>query len=202
MNGNKKVFTVAITGASGAVYGVRLAQILLQKHHFVHFLVSEAGWQVFREELLLDTSDREACLEELFSKSYQENLKIHDLRDFKAPVASGSYRTDGMAVIPCSMGTLSKIANGNSGNLLERAADVVLKEKQKLILVPRETPLNGIHLENMLKAEKNGAHIIPAMPGFYHLPETKDDLINFVVGKVLDALHVHHSLFTRWGSGK
>ncbi|SDH40473.1 UbiX family flavin prenyltransferase [Alteribacillus bidgolensis] len=202
MNENKKVFTVAITGASGAVYGVRLAQMLLQNHHFVHFLVSEAGWQVFREELLLDTSDREACLEELFSKSYQENLKIHDLRDFKAPVASGSYRTDGMAVIPCSMGTLSKIANGNSGNLLERAADVILKEKQKLILVPRETPLNGIHLENMLKAEKNGAHIIPAMPGFYHLPETKDDLINFVVGKVLDALNVHHSLFTRWGSGK
>ncbi|MFB4163422.1 UbiX family flavin prenyltransferase [Alteribacillus sp. JSM 102045] len=200
MNQNEKIFTVAITGASGAIYGIRLTQELLKNNYRVHLLISEAGWQVFREELKLDTSDRQACLEELFPESVETSLEIHGLRDFKAPVASGSYRTDGMVVIPCSMGTLSKIANGNSGNLLERAADVVLKEKRKLILVPRETPLNGIHLENMLKAEKNGSHIIPAMPGFYHLPETKDDLINFVVGKVLDALNVHHSLFTRWGS--
>ncbi|RSL33816.1 UbiX family flavin prenyltransferase [Salibacterium salarium] len=193
-----KTFTVAITGASGAIYGVRLTEeLLLQKHH-VHLLISEAGWQVFREELELDTSDRQECLHQLFSST--DLLDSHDLYDFKAPIASGSYRTDGMVIVPCSMGTLSKIAHASSGSLLERAADVNLKERRPLLLVPRETPLNGIHLENLVKAEKNGAHIIPAMPGFYHLPETKDDLINFVVGKVLDSLHVDHSLFTRWGS--
>ncbi|MFZ4452274.1 UbiX family flavin prenyltransferase [Salibacterium aidingense] len=195
-----KIFTVAITGASGAVYGVRLTDELLQQGHYVHLLISEAGWQVFREELLLDTSDRQTCLEGLFHST--DHLAVHGLQDFKAPVASGSYYTDGMIVIPCSMGTLSKIANGMSGNLIERAADVHLKEKRSLLLVPRETPLNGIHLENLWKAEKNGSWIIPAMPGFYHLPETKDDLINFVVGKVLDALHVNHALFTRWGQKK
>ncbi|RSL33467.1 UbiX family flavin prenyltransferase [Salibacterium salarium] len=200
MTSTTKTFTVAITGASGAIYGIRLTEELLLQQHHVHLLVSEAGWQVFREELNLDTSDRQTCLHRLFSSS--DYLDSHNLHDFKAPIASGSYRTDGMVVVPCSMGTLSKIANGTSGSLLERAADVNLKERRPLLLVPRETPLNGIHLENLTKAEKNGAHIIPAMPGFYHLPETKDDLINFVVGKILDSLHVDHSLFERWGSEK
>ncbi|MDA3130198.1 UbiX family flavin prenyltransferase [Aliibacillus thermotolerans] len=196
----RKIFTVAITGASGAVYAVRLVQELTQGGHHIHLLMSEASWQVFRDELLLDIKDRNQCLEDLFSLSSPDvSIDVHDLQDFQAPVASGSYQMDAMVVIPCSMGTLSKIANGNSGNLLERAADVQLKEKRDLILVPRETPLHGGHLENMLKAERNGAQIVPAMPGFYHLPETKEDLIDFVVGKVLDALGIEHSLFRRWG---
>ncbi|MFD2704437.1 UbiX family flavin prenyltransferase [Salibacterium lacus] len=197
-----KTFTVAITGASGAVYGIRVTEELLRQGHYIHFLVSEAGWQVFREELLLDTTDREECVRQLFAGYENDQWMMHELQDFKAPIASGSHHTDGMIVSPCSMGTLSKIANGVSGNLIERAADVQLKEKRPLLLVPRETPLHGIHLENLSKAERNGALIVPAMPGFYHLPETKDDLINFVAGKILDSLGVNHALFTRWGQKK
>ncbi|RXJ03943.1 UbiX family flavin prenyltransferase [Anaerobacillus alkaliphilus] len=194
----EKIFTVGITGASGAIYGVRLVQELLKTDYKVHLIITEAGWQVFKEELLFETSDREKLLNELFINS-KGNLHYHTLRDFTAPIASGSYRNEGMVIIPCSMGTLSGIAHGASGNLLERTADVMLKEGRKLLLVPRETPLNQIHLENMLKVSQVGGKIIPAMPGFYQLPKTMDDLINFVVGKVLDNIGVDHQLFTRWG---
>ncbi len=193
-----KIFTVGITGASGAIYGVRLVQELLKTDFKVHLIITEAGWQVFKEELLLETSDREMLLDELFPNSHGK-LHYHTLRDFTAPIASGSYQNDGMVIIPCSMGTLSGIAHGASGNLLERTADVMLKEGRKLLLVPRETPFNQIHLENMLKVSQVGGKIIPAMPGFYQLPKTMDDLINFVVGKVLDSIGVDHQLFTRWG---
>jgi 4-hydroxy-3-polyprenylbenzoate decarboxylase len=194
-----KTFTIGITGASGAVYGVRLAQEILKSGHKVHLVVTEAGWQVFREELLWDTEDRSTCIEENFAAYGKENFFYHTLRDFNAPIASGSYQNDGMVIIPCSMGTLSGIAHGASGNLLERTADVMLKESRKLIIVPRETPLHKIHLENMLKVTEAGGKIVPAMPGFYHLPKSMDDLVNFLVGKVLDSLGVHHELFTRWG---
>lgn len=194
----KKIIAVGITGASGAVYGVRLTQQLLSLGHTVHLIITEAGWQVFLEELGWDTSDREGLIDREF-RSYGENLYYHTLRDFRAPIASGSYRSDTMIIIPCSMGTLSGIAHGASGNLLERSADVMLKEGKKLILVPRETPLNQIHLENMLKITQAGGKILPAMPGYYHLPKTMDDLINFLVGKALDALDIDHSLFQRWG---
>ncbi|MED1863660.1 UbiX family flavin prenyltransferase [Fictibacillus nanhaiensis] len=194
-----KTFTIGITGASGAVYGVRLAQEILKSGHKLHLVVTEAGWQVFREELLWDTEDRESCIEENFASYGKERLHYHTLRDFNAPIASGSYQNDGMVIIPCSMGTLSGIAHGASGNLLERTADVMLKESRRLILVPRETPLHKIHLENMLKVTEAGGKIVPAMPGFYHLPKSMDDLVNFLVGKVLDNLGVHHELFTRWG---
>jgi len=194
-----KTFTIGITGASGAVYGVRLAQEILKNGHKLHLVVTEAGWQVFREELLWDTEDRERCIEENFASYGKDRLHYHTLRDFNAPIASGSYQNDGMVIIPCSMGTLSGIAHGASGNLLERTADVMLKESRKLILVPRETPLHKIHLENMLKVTEAGGKIVPAMPGFYHLPKSMDDLVNFLVGKVLDNLGVHHELFTRWG---
>ncbi|WP_100407208.1 UbiX family flavin prenyltransferase [Bacillus solitudinis] len=194
-------FTVGITGASGAIYGVRLVQELLKQSYKVHLVLTEAAWQVFKEELRLDTSDRERTLNELFNTLSGE-LHTHHLHDYSAPIASGSYQNDGMVIIPCSMGTLSGIAHGASGNLLERTADVMLKERRKLVIVPRETPLNEIHLENMLKASKVGATILPAMPGFYHLPETLDDLVHFLVGKVLDAIEVDHDLFTRWGEEK
>jgi flavin prenyltransferase len=194
-----KTFTIGITGASGAVYGVRLAQEILRSGHKLHLIVTEAGWQVFKEELLWETEDREKCIEEHFASYGKGLFHYHTLRDFNAPIASGSYQNDGMVIIPCSMGTLSGIAHGASGNLLERTADVMLKESRKLILVPRETPLHKIHLENMIKVTEAGGKIVPAMPGFYHLPKSMDDLIDFLVGKVLDNLGIHHELFTRWG---
>lgn len=194
----KKIFAVGITGASGAIYGVRLTQELLKMVHTVHLMITEAGWQVFFEELGWDTTKRDAVLQQHFEQ-YGPGLHYHTLRDFRAPIASGSYLCEGMIICPCSMGTLSGIANGASGNLMERAADVMLKEGKKLILVPRETPLNQIHLNNMLKVTQAGGKILPAMPGFYHLPQTIDDIVNFLVGKALDALQVKHSLFKRWG---
>ncbi|MBM7094656.1 MULTISPECIES: UbiX family flavin prenyltransferase [Alteribacter] len=193
----KRIFTVGITGASGAVYGVRFVNTLLRAGHRVHLIVSQAGWQVFYHELNEDTSDRNACLERLFETD--RDLHIHSLQDFSAPIASGSYQNDGMIIIPCSMGTLAKIAQGISSNLLERTADVMLKERRPLVIVPRETPLHSIHLGNMKTIGDMGGTIVPAMPGFYHQPKTMDDLINFVVGKVLDQLQVEHDLFTRWG---
>lgn len=198
MNKTNGIFTVGITGASGAIYGVRLTQELLKQSYKVHLIITEAGWQVFKEELLLDTSDRDNVLRELFVEN-KTGLHYHTLYDFTAPIASGSYLNNGMIIIPCSMGTLSGIANGASGNLLERTADVMLKEGRKLVIVPRETPLNQIHLENMLKLSKVGAKIVPAMPGYYQLPKTLDDIVHFVVGKCLDSLGVPHELFTRWG---
>lgn len=194
----KKIIVIGITGASGAVYGIRLVQELLKSGHQIHLIITEAGWQVFQQELDWDSGDREAFLDEHF-RAYGGQLHYHSLQDFQAPIASGSYRTDGMVVVPCSMGTLAKIANGISGNLLERAADVMLKEGKKLILIPRETPLNSIHLENMLTLSKAGARILPAMPGFYHKPQTIDQLIDHLIGKVLDTLDVPHTLFKRWG---
>ncbi|WP_052144675.1 UbiX family flavin prenyltransferase [Halalkalibacter okhensis] len=192
------IYTVGITGASGAIYGVRLVQQLLTESYKVHLILTEAAWRVFQEELLLNIDDRDRVIQDLFGK-YGGELHTHHLHDYGAPIASGSYQNDGMIIIPCSMGTLSGIAHGASGNLLERTADVMLKEGRKLVLVPRETPLNQLHLENMLRVSKVGAKILPAMPGFYHLPKTMDDLVNFLVGKALDSLGVEHELFTRWG---
>jgi 4-hydroxy-3-polyprenylbenzoate decarboxylase len=194
-----KQLAVGITGASGAIYGVRLVRELLRGGHTVHLMITEAGWQVFRDELDWQTDDRERLLAEQLQRDYPGTLRYWTLRDFSSPVASGSHRGDGMIIIPCSMGTLSGIAHGASGNLLERAADVMLKEGRKLVLVPRETPLNAIHLENMLTLSRLGAKILPAMPGYYHKPQTMDELINFVVGKALDALDIPHKLFRRWG---
>ncbi|MFY0543058.1 UbiX family flavin prenyltransferase [Brevibacillus sp. H7] len=195
----KKQLAVGITGASGAIYGVRLVQELLRGGHTVHLMITEAGWQVFSDELDWNTEDRERLVQEKLRQDFPGELYYWGLRDFSCPAASGSHRGDGMIVIPCSMGTLSGIAHGASGNLMERVADVMLKEGRKLVLVPRETPLNAIHLENMLTLSRMGAKILPAMPGYYHKPNTMDDLINFVVGKALDALDVPHSLFRRWG---
>lgn len=195
---NSKIFAVGITGASGVFYAVRLIEELLGQGHKVHLMITEAGWQVLQQELDWDISDKEQVLDKYF-ENINNQLYYHTLKDFNAQIASGSYFIDGMVVIPCSMGTLSGIAQGASGNLLERAADVMLKEKRKLLIVPRETPLNRIHIENMLTLVKAGAHIIPAMPGFYHKPKTIEELINHLVGKVLDSLEVNNSLFRRWG---
>jgi 4-hydroxy-3-polyprenylbenzoate decarboxylase len=196
----RKEYVVGMSGASGAVYAIRLVQELCRQGHRVHLLITDSVWQVFRLEMGWDIEpgDR-AAIPKWFDLPAGADLHIPGGRDYGSPVASGSHLTEGMIVIPCSMGTLSAIANGASDNLLERAADTHLKEGRPLILVPRETPLNKIHLQNMLKAADAGARIVPAMPGFYHRPQTMEDLIDFVVGKALDALRVEHTLFRRWG---
>ncbi|WP_151734474.1 UbiX family flavin prenyltransferase ['Paenibacillus yunnanensis' Narsing Rao et al. 2020] len=194
----KQKFVVGITGASGAIYGIRLTETLLALGHTVHLVVSQAGWRVFKEELGYAVTDREGFLNEQF-KGYPGSLLYHPVQDIGASIASGSFRTAGMIIMPCSMGTLSAIAHGSSDNLMTRAADVMLKEGRPLVLVPRETPLHAIHLENMLKLSRLGVKLIPAMPAFYQGPTTMDDLVNFMVGKVLDSLNIEHQLFRRWG---
>jgi len=196
-----KEYVVGMTGASGAIYAIRLVQELCRTpQHRVHLVLTDSVYQVFNLEMgwPVPHGEREG-LRKWFGIPGEADLHIHAPRDYGAPIASGSHLTEGMIVIPCSMGTLSAIANGASDNLLERAADTHLKEGRPLILVPRETPFNRIHLKNLLAAEEAGARIVPAMPGFYHRPQTLDDLIDFVVGKALDALRVEHALFRRWG---
>ena len=193
-------FVVAITGASGSVYGLRLISELLRSGERVSLILTSAGRQVMNHETGLEWSAeikvQRQQVQEYFASIAVDCLAIDD---FWAGAASGSAAADAMIVAPCSMGTLGRIAAGLSGNLLERAADVMLKERRSLLLVPRETPFNNIHLENLLRLSQAGAVILPAMPGFYHGPETIEDLVDFVVGKILDQLDVQHSLFTRWG---
>jgi flavin prenyltransferase len=194
----EKRFIVAMTGASGALYGLCLLEELLRQKYPVHLLVTEAGWRILQAEQGWDDVQQR---EQSFAKRFAHlpgRLIFHPLRDIGATIASGSFRCDAMIVIPCSMGSMARIAQGISSNLLERAADVMIKEERQLILVPRETPLNSIHLENMLKLSRLGVSIVPAMPAFYHQPKTVEDLIRFVVGKVLDLLQVQHDLYHRW----
>ena len=180
---------IGISGTSGVIYGIKLLQVLKEKRIETHLVLTD----IVESILLKETS---------LTKNYLEMLATHyyDVRCMTAPIASGSFKTDGMVVIPCSMKTISGITHGYSENLLLRAADVTIKENRRLILVPRETPLSSIHLQNMLELSKIGVTILPAMPAFYHNPKTIDDLINYVVGKVLDILHIEHSLYNRWGT--
>ena len=196
-------FALAITGASGSIYGLRAARELLSAGMKLSLIITSAGFAVMKEECGIDWSSAGTGMaEELrrYFRDFGERLSFYAEDDLFAPIASGSSAPDAMIVVPCSMGTLSRVSSGNSGNLLERAADVMLKEGRPLVLVPRETPFNAIHLEHMLKLARLGVKIVPAMPGFYHKPETVDDLVDFVVGKVLDSVGVEHALFRRWGS--
>ncbi|MFH5184741.1 UbiX family flavin prenyltransferase [Paenibacillus sp. TAB 01] len=194
-----KPWVVGITGASGAAYGVRLCRYLLSQGLNIHLLITDAGWRVLKEELGWDVSRRKETLEAQFG-CLGGTFTYHPIQDIGASTASGSFRTEGMVIIPCSMGTLSGIASGASDNLLERTADVMLKEGRPLLLVPRETPLHAIHLENMLKLARLGVKIVPAMPAFYQGPQTLEDMVDFMVGKVLDNMRVEHELYKRWGS--
>lgn len=200
LNHKTRHIVVAMTGASGAVYGLRLISELLQAGARISLLLSSAGRQVLNHETGLDWSEdikeQRRQVQDYFASIAIDCLAIDD---FWTGAASGSAAADAMVVIPCSMGTAGRIAAGLSGNLLERAADVMLKERRPLVLVPRETPLNAIHLENLLRLSRAGAVILPAMPGFYHGPDSMADLVDFVVGKVLDQLQVEHALFARWG---
>ncbi|MDK9716558.1 MAG: UbiX family flavin prenyltransferase [Trichlorobacter sp.] len=188
---------LAITGASGSIYGLRLLEELLRGGHGVTLVASASGLEVCRYETGVELNDADA-LKKRWSLP-DAGLTIRSVDDLWAPEASGSAAPDAMVIAPCSMGTVGRVAAGISGNLIERAADVMLKEYRPLLLLPRETPFSTIHLENLLKLSQCGARIIPAMPGFYQKPETLDDLVNFVVGKLLDQLGVEHSLFKRWG---
>lgn len=192
---------IAISGASGAIYGVRLCEVLLSRGYPLHLIISDAGWRVLHEELGWNATNRRETLEQQFSR-YAGQFEYVPVKDIGASIASGSYRTRGMVIVPCSMGTLAGVAAGISDNLIKRAADVMLKEGRRLILVPRETPLHAIHLENMLKLAKMGATIVPAMPAFYYGPSTMDELVDFLVGKILDNMGIEHQLFRRWGEGQ
>lgn len=193
----KKRIVVGISGASGIPYAFCMIEELLKNGHEVHLIVTEAAWRVMKEEHGVSIQLRET----FFQKRYGHlpgKLVYHPLKDIGASIASGSFPVDGMVVIPCSMATLARIALGISSNLLERAADVMIKERHPLVIVPRETPLSPIHLENMLKLANNGVVILPAMPAFYTHPQTIEDMVRFVAGKALDQLGVHHQLYKRW----
>jgi len=199
-----KSIVVGITGASGSVYGQRLLARLNASPEVsrIDLVISQAGARVVGEELGLNVTgtDRRVVRELLGEDS--EKLILHSANDIGASIASGSYLSDAMVIVPCSMSTLGAIANGASRDLVHRAADVVLKESRPLLLVPRETPLIVIHLENMLKLARLGVRIIPAMPGFYHRPGTIDDLIEHFVYRLLDHLGVSHEQLTRWEGSK
>lgn len=197
----KRVF-VALTGASGSVYGLRLVEQLCLSGIEVTFSASCSGTQVCLEETGLDLSGEPLkAAQRLYAHlEVETGLEMVHPDDLFCPAASGSAAPDAMIVAPCSMGTLARIACGISGNLIERAADVMIKEHRPLLLVPRETPLSAIHLENMLRLSRAGAQIIPAMPAFYHQPDSVIDMVDFVVGKVLDQLGIEHALYRRWGN--
>jgi len=192
---------IGISGASGTVYGLRTLEFLLQNNYKVDLVISESATKVAINELNLSLSTDPSLLKEQvlsYCKINSNNLTVWSYDDIAASISSGSYKTMGMIVIPASMGTIGAIASGTSDNLLTRAADVCLKERRKLILVPREMPFSSIHLENLLKLSRNGAIIAPASPGFYHSPKNLSDSVDFVVGKVLDLIGVNNELFTRW----
>ena len=197
-----QTITLAFTGASGLQFGLRLLECLLGAGRTVYLLYSPAAQVVAKQEcdLVLPAQPREAerVLGERFA-AREGRLRVFGREDWMAPVASGSNPGDAMAVCPCSMGTLGAIAGGLADNLIERAADVMLKERKPLVLVPRETPLSAIHLENMLKLARAGAVILPPVPGFYTRPRTVADIVDFVVARVLDHLAVAHDLVPRWG---
>jgi 4-hydroxy-3-polyprenylbenzoate decarboxylase len=196
-----QAITLAITGASGAVYGVRLLEQLLNAGCQVHLLLSSAAQVVLATELdLIWPAEPQACQQYLIQQYGCDatQLRVYGRDDWFSPVASGSAAPKQMVVCPCSMGTVAAIAHGMSDNLIERAADVVLKERGHLLLVPRETPYSAIHLENMLKLTQLGATILPASPGFYHKPESIDDLVNFLVARILDHLQIKQLISPRW----
>ncbi len=178
---------VGITGASGGIYGLRLIEVLKQEGCEIHAVISEHGWQVLEYECGISRQEIVAKVDFL-----------HDIKNIAACIASGSFKTDAMVVVPCSMRTLGSIANGIADNLLSRAADVMLKEGRKLIIVPRETPLNAIHLSNMLTLSQLGVRIVPASPGFYHRPTMLNEVIDMMVGKICDTIGIDHDLFPRW----
>ena len=190
---------IGVTGASGMKYALRLIELASQTLQEAHVVFSEAALVVLREEEGLKLSSSRLSTDNLFGKECK-NVFFYNPKDIGAAIASGSMLFDGMVVAPCTMGTLGAIASGQCLNLIHRAADVTLKEGRKLILVPRETPLSAIHLENMLRLSKLGVSIVPAMPGFYHNPASISDLVDMMVMKIMDQMGIHRDIVPRWGS--
>ncbi|MCK0714289.1 flavin prenyltransferase UbiX [Chromohalobacter sarecensis] len=198
----EKPVTVALTGASGAQYGLRLIDCLVAARHQVLVLISKAAQMVIATETDVSLPSNPERLSEALkerSGAAPGQIRCFGREDWMAPVASGSGAPSAMVICPCSTGTLSAVATGASNNLIERAADVALKERRQLILVPRETPFSAIHLEHMLTLTRMGAVILPAAPGFYHRPQTLDDMIDFIVARILNQLGIAHTLMPRWG---
>ena len=192
---------VAVTGASGAVYATRLLRALLWGGHSVDLILSKYGRYLLAEEMgwQIDKETIAEFLQRLYgNEGSAGTLTELGLNDLTCAEASGSVRTDGMVEVPCSTKTLAGIANGSSTNLIERSADVTLKERRPLVIVPRETPLNLIQLRNLTTVAEAGAHVVPAMPAFYQKPNSFDDLGDFIAGRVLNLLHIDHDLFTPW----
>jgi 4-hydroxy-3-polyprenylbenzoate decarboxylase len=190
---------VALTGASGAIYGLRLLRFLLERGARVEAVVSNSGLRVLKEEAGYRGEALSEFLRQLYGTEIAAGTLVqHRWADIGAPIASGSVPTHGMVVCPCSMGTLSGIVTGRASNLIERAADVTLKEGRPLVLVPRETPLNRIHVENLRRALDAGIRLVPAMPAFYFRPRTIEDLVDFVVGRAVGFLGFEHHLFRPW----
>ena len=201
MSGPERI-TLAMTGASGAPYGLRLLDCLVQEEREVHFLISKAAQLVLATETDVSLPAKPQAMQAFLSEytgAAPGQIRVYGKEDWMAPPASGSGAPGAMVVVPCSTGTLSAIACGASNNLIERAADVALKERRPLILVPREAPYSAIHLENMLKLSRLGAMILPASPGFYHQPRTVDDLVDFVVARILNLLGIPQDMLPRWG---
>jgi 4-hydroxy-3-polyprenylbenzoate decarboxylase len=192
---------VGITGASGAIYAVRLLEVLRAAGREVHLSISPSGRDVIRQELEIefDLENFDAGRLRLRDESKTAPLRYYQYQDFMAPMASGSFLTGGMVICPCSGSTLSAVAAGGASNLIQRAAEVHLKERRKLVLVPREAPLSLAHIDNMRRVTEAGAVVLPAAPGWYHPVESIDDLVNFVVARICDQLEVEHSLSERWG---
>lgn len=200
--GSDDTIILAFTGASGAIYGLRLLECLLRADRRVYLVFSKAAHMVFATETTLNLPARPADIKDFFVERYDarpDQLQVFARDDWMSPIASGSHTARAMVVCPCTSGTLAAIANGLSDNLIDRAADVMLKEHRQLILVPREMPFSAIHLENMLKLARLGATIMPPNPGFYHLPKSIDELVDFVVARILDHLQVPQQLSPRWG---
>jgi 4-hydroxy-3-polyprenylbenzoate decarboxylase len=205
MHNPNKTITLALTGASGMPYAMRLLQCLLESNARVYLLYSQAAQIVAKQEMDLTLPARPQEAQQMLCERYgasPDRLKVFGRDEWFAPVASGTNPADAMVICPCTMGTLGSIAAGLSDNLIERAADVTLKENRKLVIVPRETPFSAIHLENMLKLARTGAVILPATPGFYHHPQSVDQVVDFIVARILDHLGVAHQLMARWGEGE
>jgi 4-hydroxy-3-polyprenylbenzoate decarboxylase len=200
---NSHPLILAMTGASGAIYAVRLLEVLLNSGRTVYFSISPAGKAVLETELGLCVDLERfdaAALNPKWMESARGEIRYCHYQDLMSPIASGSFLTDGMVVCPCSGSTLAAVAHSMGSNLIHRAAEVHLKEQRKLILVPRETPLSLPQIDNMRKATEAGAVVLPASPGFYHGPKDIDDLVDFVVGRICDQLGVEHTLIKRWAT--
>jgi len=195
-----KRYILAISGASGSRFGIRLLEHLVRKSE-VHLIISSQSFSIISRETGIDWSGGTDAQKEKKIRTHLKSRRIHyhDELNLASPLSSGSFFTDGMLVVPCSMKTLSGIAHGYAKNLAERAADVTIKEGRPLLLSPREMPFSAIHLENMLKLARLGVTIAPPVPAFYHDPRNLDDMVDFVVGKIMDSFGIPHSLFKRWG---